>query len=260
MLGPVALFEVRGLKKSFNTHVVLDGIDLDIEEGEFLTIIGESGSGKSVLLKHMMGLMAPDAGSVSFRGQNVTEGGDAAFAELRRNVGMLFQNSALFDSMSVGDNVAYGLREQRLLPDDQIAERVSESLAHVQLPGIEHMKPSDLSGGMRKRVALARAMAMRPSVVLYDEPTEGLDPINVTRVYRLLMALKKELHITTIVVTHNMEAAFHHSDRLAFVDGGRITHVGTPADLRAIPDEHMTPFIAASVPAIQRALESRGET
>ncbi|MFO0696155.1 MAG: ATP-binding cassette domain-containing protein [Polyangiales bacterium] len=246
------LFEVRGLAKSFGPKTVLGGVDLTIERGEFFTLIGESGCGKSVLLKHLIGLLTPDRGEVFFDGENVTAKGDVAFAAVRRRVGMLFQNSALFDSMSVGDNVAYGLREQRLLPEDRIEERVAESLAHVQLPGIERMKPSDLSGGMRKRVALARAIAMRPEVVLYDEPTEGLDPINVTRVYRLLLSLKENLGISTIVVTHNMETAFHYSDRLAFMDKGVVTHVATPAEMRKERDPALAPFVHASVPAIQR--------
>lgn len=252
------LFEIRGIKKSFGAQVVLDGVDLDIEKGSFTTIIGRSGSGKSVLLKTIVGLQQPDAGTVTFDGVNATLGGDEAFRTLRRRVGMLFQNSALFDSMSVGDNVAYGLREQRLLDEPGILERVAESLTLVQLPGTEPMSPNELSGGMRKRVSLARAIAMRPEVVLYDEPTEGLDPVNVTRVYRVLDALRTQLDITTVVVTHNMEAAFHHSERIVLLNQGKIVRDATPQELRKNPDEAVAPFVRASYSAVERAAGAGG--
>jgi phospholipid/cholesterol/gamma-HCH transport system ATP-binding protein len=251
----VLRYEIRGLRKSFGSQVVLDGLDLDIVAGQFLTIIGESGCGKSVLLKAIIGVQPADAGSIRFDGADVALGDEAAFQQIRRRVGMLFQNSALFDSMSVFDNVAYGLREQRLLPEAEIPERVSESLGFVQLPGIEQMAPGELSGGMRKRVALARAIAMRPETVLYDEPTEGLDPINVTRVYRLLEALRKQLGITTVVVTHNMETAFKYSERIVFIDGGRITHEGTPDELRRDKDPKLAPFLESAHSALAEARE-----
>lgn len=244
-------FEIRGLKKSFGDHVVLSGIDLDIRAGEFLTIIGESGCGKSVLLKALIGVQPADEGAIRFDGKDTALGDEVAFQQIRRRVGMLFQNSALFDSMSVFDNVAYGLREQKLLPEEEIPERVHESLGFVQLPGIEAMAPASLSGGMRKRVALARAIAMRPETVLYDEPTEGLDPINVTRVYRLLETLRKSLGITTVVVTHNMETAFKYSERIVFIDGGRITHEGSPAELRRDKDPKLAPFVDAAHSALE---------
>lgn len=249
----MALYEVRGLRKSFGSNVVLQGVDFDVQKGSFTAIIGASGSGKSVIFKSMVGLVPTDAGVVTFDGVNVTEQGERGFRELRRRVGMLFQNHALFDSMPVGDNVAYGLREQKLLDEDGIAQRVAESLTLVQLPGTEAMWPSELSGGMKKRVSLARAIAMRPEVMLFDEPTEGLDPVNVTRVYRVLEALRSQLSITTIVVTHNMEAAFRHAEVLHVLHEGRIVRSATPAELRASPDDVVAPFVRASFSAVERA-------
>lgn len=251
----MALYEVRGIRKSFGSHVVLDGVDFEVAKGSFTTIIGASGSGKSVLFKCMVGLQNPDAGSIVFDGVDVSAQGELGFRELRRRVGMLFQNHALFDSMCVGDNVAYGLREQKLMDEPAIAQRVAESLTLVQLPGTQQLWPSELSGGMKKRVSLARAMAMRPEVMLFDEPTEGLDPVNVTRVYRVLEALRSELSITCIVVTHNMEAAFRHSELLHVLHEGRIVRSGTPAELRARPDDVVAPFVRASYSAVERAAE-----
>lgn len=249
----MALYEIRGLRKSFGSHVVLNGVDFDVEKGSFTAIIGASGSGKSVIFKSMVGLQIPDAGQVVFDGVDVTAQGEPGFRALRRRVGMLFQNHALFDSMTVGDNVAYGLREQKLLEEDAIVQRVAESLTLIQLPGTESMWPSELSGGMKKRVSLARAIAMRPEVMLFDEPTEGLDPVNVTRVYRVLEALRSQLAITTIVVTHNMEAAFRHAELLHVLHEGRIVRTATPAELRARPDDVVAPFVRASFSAVERA-------
>jgi phospholipid/cholesterol/gamma-HCH transport system ATP-binding protein len=242
----VALFEVRGLEKRFDGRAVLAGIDLDVHRGELLTVIGRSGSGKSVLLKHLIGLLQADAGRLVFDGKDVTKLSEREWVKVRRRIGMLFQESALFDSLSVEDNVAYGLREHRVMSEPDIRERVAQSLSLVSLPGIQKMMPADLSGGMRKRVALARAIAMRPEVILYDEPTEGLDPINVTRVYRLLDTLRREHGITTVVVTHNMQAAFSASERLVFLDEGKVAAVGTPEELRRWPDERLDPFRKAS--------------
>ena len=242
----MALFEIRGLKKRFGDDQVLDGIDLDIHRGERLTIIGKSGCGKSVLLKHLIGLFPPDEGSIVFDGRELTGLKEREWVEVRRRIGMLFQEGALFDSLSVADNVAYALREHRAMDEEAIRARVSESLAQVSLPGIERMRPGQLSGGMRKRVSLARAIAMHPEVVLYDEPTEGLDPINVTRVNRLLDRLRHELGVTTVVVTHNMQSAFGVSDRLALVHDGRVVATGTPDELRAWNDPRIEPFKKAS--------------
>jgi phospholipid/cholesterol/gamma-HCH transport system ATP-binding protein len=242
----MALFELRGIRKAFGTQVVLDGLDLDIRRGELLTIIGISGCGKSILLKALIGVLPIDAGTIRFDGQEVQGLTEKGWVAVRRRIGMLFQAGALFDSLTVRDNVAYGLREQRLVGEAEIAERVSESLRLVALPGIDDMWPADLSGGMRKRVALARAVAMHPEVVFYDEPTEGLDPINVTRVNRLLLRLRQELDVTTVVATHNMESAFAISDRLALLHDGKVALEGSPEALRRISDPRLDDFVAAA--------------
>jgi phospholipid/cholesterol/gamma-HCH transport system ATP-binding protein len=239
----MALFEVRGLTKSFGRHVVLSGLDIDIFAGEVITIIGESGSGKSILLKAMMGLLDADAGTIRFDGEEVTGQTEREWTQTRRRIGMLFQESALFDSLNVYDNVSYALQEQTTMTEDEIAQRVEETLALVGLPGIEHMSPSDLSGGMRKRVALARAVAVRPEVVFYDEPAEGLDPINVTRVNRLLLGLQKSLNVTSVMVTHNLKAAFAISDRLALIHDGAVAATGAPEALLESEDPVVREFI-----------------
>jgi phospholipid/cholesterol/gamma-HCH transport system ATP-binding protein len=239
----MALFEVRGLTKSFGRHVVLSGLDIDIFAGEVITVIGESGSGKSILLKAMMGLLDADAGTIRFDGEEVTGQTEREWTQTRRRIGMLFQESALFDSLNVYDNVSYALQEQTTMTEDEIAQRVEETLALVGLPGIEHMSPADLSGGMRKRVALARAVAVRPEVVFYDEPAEGLDPINVTRVNRLLLGLQKSLNVTSVVVTHNLKAAFAISDRLALIHDGAVAATGAPEALLESEDPVVREFI-----------------
>ena len=242
----MALFEIRGVVKHFGPHRVLDGVDLDVHEGERITLIGKSGCGKSVLLKLLIGLVKADAGTIAFEGQDVTNLSEREWVAVRRRIGMLFQESALFDSLRVADNVAYALREHRVMDAEAIASRVSESLSQVNLPGIEAMWPADLSGGMRRRVALARAIAIRPTVVLYDEPTEGLDPINVTRIDRLLDSLRGEHHVTAVVATHNMQSAFYRSDRLALIHEGRVARAATPDEMRSWGDERIVPFYRES--------------
>jgi phospholipid/cholesterol/gamma-HCH transport system ATP-binding protein len=242
----VALFELRGIQKAFGEHEVLRGLDLDIRQGEFLTIIGESGCGKSLVLKSLIGIMTPDAGTLHFDGEEVGHFSDAEWTRVRPRIGMLFQESALFDSLNVADNVAYGLREAGQMGEPEIQARVSECLALVGLPGIHEKWPADLSGGMKKRVALARATALRPEVILYDEPTEGLDPINVTRVNRMLLSLQKQFNITTVVVTHNMQSAFNVSSRVAFIHDGVVALEGLPETLRASEDPRLKDFLAAS--------------
>ena len=249
----MALFEVRGLRKAFGRHVVLDGLDLDILDGEVITIIGESGSGKSILLKAMMGLLEVDAGSIRFDGEDVTRQTERQWTATRRRIGMLFQESALFDSLNVQDNVAYALHEQTTMTEEEIVTRVAETLALVGLPGIEAMIPSDLSGGMRKRVALARAVAVRPEVVFYDEPAEGLDPINVTRVNRLLLGLQKTLNVTSVVVTHNLKAAFAISDRLALIHDGVVAATGAPEAFLESEDPVVREFIGDRMRRVLRA-------
>jgi len=249
----MALFEVRGLKKAFGPNVVLDGLDLDIFAGEVITIIGESGSGKSILLKMMMGLVEADAGTIRFDGEEVTRRTEREWVTTRQRIGMLFQESALFDSLDVFENVGYALREQTSMTDDEIAKRVAETLSLVALPGIEHMAPSDLSGGMRKRVALARAVAVRPEIIFYDEPAEGLDPINVTRVNRLLLGLQESLNVTSVVVTHNLKAAFAISDRLALIHDGQIAATGAPQTFLDSDDPIVREFIGDRMRKVLRA-------
>lgn len=238
-----ALYEVRGLAKHFGDRTILEGIDMDIRRAEFLCWIGESGTGKSLLSKILLGLVPPDRGTIRFDGEDVTQLAERDWLRVRRRVGVLLQSSGLFDSVNVFDNVSYGLKEQRLLEGDAIAQRVSESLVSVGLPGIEAMMPGELSGGMRKRVALARAIAMRPEVLFYDGPTEGLDPINVARVNRLLLRLRDQLGITTIVITHQMETAFGAADRVLLVADGRIALEGSPRELWRSQVPMLQPFL-----------------
>jgi phospholipid/cholesterol/gamma-HCH transport system ATP-binding protein len=249
----MALFEVRGLRKAFGPNLVLDGLDLDIFAGEVITIIGESGSGKSILLKMMMGLVEPDAGTIRFDGEEVTGQTEQEWVATRQRIGMLFQESALFDSLDVFENVGYALREQTSMTEDEIAKRVAETLSLVALPGIEQMAPSDLSGGMRKRVALARAVAVQPEIVFYDEPAEGLDPINVTRVNRLVLGLQESLHVTSVVVTHNLKAAFAISDRLALIHDGQIAATGAPQTFLDSDDPIVREFIGDRMRKVLRA-------
>lgn len=249
----MALFEVRSLQKAFGQHVVLRALDIDIFAGEVITIIGESGSGKSILLKAMMGLIDVDAGSIRFDGEDVAGQTERRWTQTRRRIGMLFQESALFDSLTVFENVAYALREQTTMTEDEIGQRVAETLALVALPGIESMAPSDLSGGMRKRVALARAVAVRPEVVFYDEPAEGLDPINVTRVNRLLLGLQETLNVTSVVVTHNLKAAFAISDRLALIHDGAVAATGAPEAFLESDDPVVLEFIGERMMKVLRA-------
>ena len=249
----MALFEVRGLRKAFGRNRVLDGLDLDIFAGEVVTIIGESGSGKSILLKAMMGLIEVDSGTIRFDGEEVTDDTEQQWTQTRRRIGMLFQESALFDSLNVFENVAYALYEQTTMAEEEITTRVAETLTLVGLSGIEAMAPSDLSGGMRKRVALARAVAVRPEVVFYDEPAEGLDPINVTRVNRLLLGLQKSLNVTSVVVTHNLKAAFAVSDRLALIHDGNVVATGAPEAFLESNDPVVREFIGDRMRRVLRA-------
>lgn len=244
------LIEFSGVKKAFGQKVVYRGLDLVVRRGEVLTVIGGSGVGKSVMLKMLIGLLRPDGGSISFDGSEVTAMDERKLGRVRQRIAMLFQSGALFDSLSVGENVAYGLDEHfhdQMTPAD-VRERVAWALALMGLPGIEDMRPSDLSGGMRKRVGLARAIAVQPEVVLYDEPTTGLDPINTARVNHMIMGLQEKLNITSIVVTHDMGSAFAISDRMAMVHSGRIIAYGVPDELRASGDPRVADFIAGRAP------------
>jgi phospholipid/cholesterol/gamma-HCH transport system ATP-binding protein len=228
---PLILF--RDVKKAFGKVVVYDGLDLEVRRGETMCIIGPSGVGKSVLLKLLTGLLPTDDGEIWFDGQRVSDfHTDTDYLPLRKRVGMVFQGAALFDSLTVFENIAFPLREQFDLPEDEIAGRVAEKLAWVGLPGIEQKKPAELSGGMRKRVGLARSIATDPEVILYDEPTTGLDPVNIQRINNLILSLTARLKCTSLVVTHEMATVFAVSDRIAFVYDKRIAEIGTPDEMK----------------------------
>ncbi len=227
------MIRIRGLARRLGRRQVLNGIDLDIPTGETLVILGRSGTGKSVLLKHIIGLMTPDAGTIEVDGQIVTGLQERDLNEVRKRFGLLFQGAALFDSMSVGDNVGLPLREHTRMSEPEIQARVAERLEWVGMPGIEGMRPSSLSGGMRKRVGLARAIAMDPAYILYDEPTTGLDPIMSDVINRLIRALQQRIGVTSIVVTHDLHSAWHVGDRIAMLHEGKVVFTGTTAEARA---------------------------
>jgi len=209
-------------------------------------VIGRSGTGKSVLLKHVVGLMAPDQGTVRVNGTDVASLNEAELLEIRQQMGMLFQGGALFDSMSVGENVGLALREHTPMPEKQVELVVAEKLTLVGLKGTEPQRTSNLSGGMKKRAALARALAMNPKIMLYDEPTTGLDPITADVINRLIRRLQERLGITSIAVTHDMRSAYHIADRIAMLHEGRIHAIGTPAEIQGTKDPILRQFIEGS--------------
>jgi phospholipid/cholesterol/gamma-HCH transport system ATP-binding protein len=238
------------VKKRFGPKTIYCDLNLELRRGETTTILGASGSGKSVCLKMLIGLLKPDAGSIVFDGEELTAMGDAEYANVRRRIAYLFQGAALFDSFSVGENVAYGLREQywNTMSDEEIRGRVAQSLELVGLPGIEEMRPSDLSGGMKKRVGLARTLALQPQVLLYDEPTTGLDPINTARINHLILGIQRALKLTSIVVTHDMGTAFTVSNRLAMIGRGRVLAFGTKDEFKKTSDPYVHDFIEGKAP------------
>ncbi|MGB8331052.1 MAG: ABC transporter ATP-binding protein [Polyangiales bacterium] len=244
----MALIEFRGVKKAFGPKIVYQDLNLEVNEREVLTIIGGSGQGKSVMLKMLIGLLQIDGGRIYFDGQQISGMTEGEYSHVRRRIAMLFQAGALFDSLSTKENVAYGLREQLDLSEKEISERVRESLTYVGLPGTEETWPSDLSAGMKKRVSLARALAIRPEVLLYDEPTTGLDPINVTRIADLIEYLNETLDVTSVVVTHDMDTALAISDRIAMIQDGFVIFSGTPDELRASEDPRVRDFIEGNAP------------
>ena len=239
--------ELRGLVKSFEGNRVLRGLHLAIRAGESLTIIGGSGSGKSVLLRLIIGLLKPEAGQILLEGQDIVPLRERELLVVRRKVGMVFQGSALFDSLTVGENVAYALREHTTWDEDRIRARVREVLDLVGLEAVEEMDPAELSGGMRKRVAVARAIALPPRILLYDEPTTGLDPSNVEKVNELILALKGKLGVTSVVVTHDMPSALKVSDRLAMLHEGRIGAVGSPEEIQTTHHSLIRDFMEGRV-------------
>jgi phospholipid/cholesterol/gamma-HCH transport system ATP-binding protein len=244
------LIKFDAVQKSFGPKIICSGLNLEIRRGETITVMGPSGSGKSVMLKMLIGLLRADAGQVLFDGQDIMAKSDRELTDVRRRIAYLFQGAALFDSLNVGENVAYGLREQfwNKMTGEEIEARVAQSLELVGLPGIQSMRPSDLSGGMKKRVGLARTLALQPEVILYDEPTTGLDPINTARINHLIVAIQRALHLTSVVVTHDMGTAFTVSDRLAMIGKGRILLVGTKEEFRESRNVHVHNFINGIAP------------
>jgi len=239
------MIDIHGLHKSFGSQSVLNGVDLSISTGESLVILGRSGSGKSVLLKLIIGLMHPEQGTILADGQEVNRLSYNELSELRKRFGMLFQLAALFDSMTVGENIGLALREHTNLSEAEIAAIVAEKLSLVNLEGIEDKKPSDLSGGMRKRVGLARAIAMDPDYILYDEPTTGLDPVNAQQINELIRELQEKLNVTSIVVTHDMKSAYYLGDRLCLLHEGMIHFDGTPKEIQGCDDPVVRQFTHA---------------
>jgi len=240
------MIRIKNVHKSFGDNKVLRGVDLEIAEGETITIIGGSGCGKSVLLKHIVGLLKPEAGEIEVDGQEITRLGMEELAEIQKKFGMLFQGAALFDSLTVGENIAFGLRMLTDLEEREIKKRVSEKLSMVGLQGIEQLMPAELSGGMKKRVALARAIAMNPKYILYDEPSTGLDPIMADVINNLILDLQEKLKISSIAVTHDMVTAYKISDRIAMLYEGRIEETGTPEEIRETKNSVVRQFITGS--------------
>jgi len=237
------MIRIVGLQKRFDHKKVLDGVDLQVERGETRVVIGRSGEGKSVLLKHIIGLMEPDAGEVVVDGVSLDWRQRQSLARVRSVVGMLFQGAALFDSMNVHDNVAFALTEQGRLPASDIDRIVEENLDLVNLAGVGRLMPAELSGGMKKRVGLARALAASPKVMLYDEPTTGLDPINADAINKLIRDMQRKLGVTSIVVTHDMTSAYEVGDRLSMLHEGRIIETGTPGEIRSTSSPIVRQFI-----------------
>jgi phospholipid/cholesterol/gamma-HCH transport system ATP-binding protein len=248
-LGEVFVRYVH-VRKSFGPKKLFSDINLEIRRGETLTVLGASGGGKSVMLKMLIGLLTADSGEILFDGRDITKMDDDELTEVRRRIAYLFQGAALFDSLTVGENVAYGLREQfwNKMSEAEIMARVEQSLELVGLPGIEAMRPSDLSGGMKKRVGLARTLALQPEVILYDEPTTGLDPINTARINHLIKGIQRALKLTSVVVTHDMGTAFGVSDRLAMIGKGRILLVDTKENFKNTSDVNVRNFIEGHAP------------
>ena len=237
------MIEVRDVTKSFGTQQVLRGVSLDIQRGEAVVIIGRSGGGKSILLKHLIGLLQPDSGVVRVDGEDITAMNERSLLRVRRKYGMLFQMAALFDSLTVEENVGFVLRRQGLESETEIRRRIAEALEMVELPGIGHKMPSELSGGMRKRVGLARAIVYRPEIVLYDEPTTGLDPIAADNIDRLIRRVWETLHVTSIAVTHDMKSARTISNRILMLHEGCIYSEGPTSQILESKDPVIYRFV-----------------
>jgi len=237
------IIRIVDLYKSFNDVPVLKGLNLEIEQGGITFIIGRSGGGKSVLLKHIIGLLKPDSGQIFIGDQDITQTGESGLNRLRQRFGMLFQDAALFDSMNVGENVAFPLVEHTRLKSGEIQKLMREKLALVGLEGIEDLMPSEISGGMRKRVGLARAMILEPEILLFDEPTTGLDPIMSEQVDELIVRTQKSMDVTSIVISHDIPATLRIAHRVAMIYEGRIIAYGTPDDIKNLDDPVVRQFL-----------------
>lgn len=240
----VRLIQLKNIHKAFEKHEVLCGVDLEIGEGQTMVILGKSGCGKSVLLKLILRLLNKDAGRIIIDDEDTTEFSEEEMVPVRKKMGMLFQSAALFDSLTVEENVGYMLNEHTNQSPREIADRVAEVLTFVELPGTEKLMPSELSGGMRKRVALARALAYSPRYLLYDEPTTGLDPMTAKTINELIRNTQEKLDVTSIVVTHDLISAFYVGDRFALIRDGKVSFQGTPAEFKASTDPFIVEYLA----------------
>ena len=237
------MIRIENLHKNFGEHRVLDGVNLEIEKGKTYVIIGRSGFGKSVLLKHIVGILRPDEGDVFVDGKQINKLKEEELDELRLKVGMVFQGGALFDSLTVAENVGFGLIEHESISGRELLERVEESLCLVGLCGIGNLMPSELSGGMKKRVSLARALCIKPAIILYDEPTTGVDPITADAINELIKNLHDKLKVTSIVVTHDMKSAYRVADRIAMLYKGKIITEGNPEEIQGSDNAVVHQFI-----------------
>jgi phospholipid/cholesterol/gamma-HCH transport system ATP-binding protein len=237
------MISLRNVYKAFGSKHVLSGFSLDVEEGETVAIIGFSGAGKSVAIKHIVGLLMPDKGEVIVDGLNVPSLSRQELYQLRARIGYVFQFAALFDSLTIGENVAMGLRKQEGLTDTEIEERVHEALELVDLPDVAERSPAELSGGMRKRVGIARAIALRPKYILYDEPTTGLDPVTSAVIDDLMVRMERQLGVTGVVITHDMRSAYTVANRIAMLYEGKVRQFGTVDDIKNTTDPVVRQFI-----------------
>ncbi len=237
------MIEISNLYKTFRDNQVLQGVNLSVQKGETMVVIGRSGCGKSVLLKHIIGILKPDSGQILIDGEDVTPHQGEEMYEIRKKLGMLFQGSALFDSLTVAENVGLGLKEHTKLSDSEIKEIVNQKLSLVGLSGVGDLKPAQLSGGMKKRVGLARAIAMEPEYILYDEPTTGLDPIMADVINHLIIDMRNKLKVTSVAVTHDMVSAYKIGDRIAMLHEGKIIFSGTPQETKNTANPVVRQFI-----------------
>lgn len=238
-----AVISLRQLNITFGTHTVLDNIDLDVYKGETLAVLGPSGTGKSTVLRSMIGLLEPNRGQIFIQGEDVSGLDEDGWNRLRMKMGMVFQYSALFDFLTVGENVAFGLRQHTDKSNEEIQGIVTQMLDLVGLPGTQNLYPAELSGGMKKRVGLARAIAVNPEIVLYDEPTAGLDPIMSRNISRLIKKTQEQLHVTSVLVTHDMQSAFYAADRVAMLYEGHIVAIGTAEEMKNSTNPIVKAFI-----------------